>query len=64
MVWLGKNNHYGKHSNGEVSVGELFGALAVVASVVESVSGSGVRSSNECEAAENAVSTLLDFFGF
>ena len=46
------------------SVEELFAALAVVASVVESVSESGARPADECKVAEDAVATLLDFCGF
>lgn len=47
-----------------VSVGELFGALCVVASVVEAVSEACLRPADECRAAENAVASLMAFCGF
>lgn len=67
MKWFGnrRRRHKMHPSKGaSASVEELFAALAVVASVVESVSESGARSADECKMAEDAVATLLDFCGF
>ena len=64
MMWLNRRRRRRGCPVKDYSVGELFKALAVVSSVVESVSESGVRPAGECKIAEDAVANLIDFFGF
>lgn len=64
MMWLGKRRLQRAHRVKDYTIGEVFRALAVVSSVVESVSESGARSVDECKVAEGAVAALLEFFDF